>query len=172
MIERGPTLLDLHGIGPANAARLLADDGDIHRFANRDRSASWNGTAPWTPPSGNQQRHRLSRAGNRRINRALHIMAIAPLRRATDGRVYYHRRKAGGMPSMMAIRALKRRLSNVVYARMLDDQLRREATSPAGQSGNGSVSSAADSHPSIDSSDKPHPGPATSKPRTTLPAAS
>jgi hypothetical protein len=73
---------------------------------------------------------------------------------------------------MMAIRALKRRLSNVVYARMLDDQLRREATSPGGQSGNGSVSSAADSHPSNDSSDKPHPGPATSKPRTTLPAAS
>src|SRR5262252_7331119 len=101
---------------------------------------------------------------------ALHIMAIAPLRRATDGRVYYDRRKAGGMPSMMAIRALKCRLSNVVYARILDDQLRREATSPAGQSGNGSVSSAADSHPSIDSSDKPHPGPATSKPRTTGPA--
>ncbi|HKF32988.1 MAG TPA: transposase, partial [Jatrophihabitantaceae bacterium] len=50
VIKRGPTLLDLHGIGPANAARLLADDGGIHRFANRDRSASWNGTAPWTPP--------------------------------------------------------------------------------------------------------------------------
>jgi transposase len=43
---RGSTLLDLHGIGPSGAARLLADLGDIHRFADRDKFASWNGTAP------------------------------------------------------------------------------------------------------------------------------
>jgi hypothetical protein len=79
------------------------------------------------------------------------------------------------MPSMMAMRALKRRLSNVVYARILDDHKRREAklgASPGGHSGNDSVSSAADSHPGIDSSDKPHPGPATSQPKTRLPTAS
>jgi transposase len=76
---------------------------------------------------------------------------------------------------MMAMRALKRRLSNVIYACMLDDQKRRETNlgaSPGGQSGNDSVSSAADSHPGIDSSDKPHPGPATSQPRTEVPIAS
>lgn len=73
---RGSTLLDLHGIGPASAARLLADVGDIHRFADRDKFASWNGTAPLDASSGKQERHRLSRAGNRRINRALHIMAV------------------------------------------------------------------------------------------------
>jgi transposase len=175
VLERGSTLLDLNGIGPASAARLLADVGDIHRFANRDRFASWNGTAPLDASSGNQERHRLSRAGNRRINRALHIMAIVQLRHATEGRAYYDRHKAGGMPSLMAMRALKRRLSNVVYARILADQLRREtesATGPGGQSGSDSVSSAADSHPGIDSSDKPHPGPANRKPRTALPAAS
>jgi transposase len=172
---RGSTLLELTGIGPSAAARLLADVGDIHRFADRDRFASWNGTAPLDASSGNQERHRLSRAGNRRINRALHIMAIVQLRHATEGRTYYDRRKAGGLPSMMAMRALKRRLSNVVYNRMLDDQLRREAllgASPGGQSGNDSVSSAADSHPGIDSSDKPHPGPATGKPKTPVAAAS
>ena len=175
VIARGSTLLELPGIGPSSAARLLADVGDIHRFADRDRFASWNGTAPLDASSGNQQRHRLSRAGNRRINRALHIMAIVQLRHATEGRAYYDRRKAGGMPSMMAMRAFKRRLSNVVYARMLDDQKRRQAklgASPGGHTGNDSVSSAADSHPGIDSSDKPHPGPATSQPRTGLPAAS
>ena len=173
--ERGSTLLELTGIGPSSAARLLADVGDIHRFADRDRFASWNGTAPLDASSGAQERHRLSRAGNRRINRALHIMAIVQLRHPTEGRVYYDRRKAGGMPSMMAMRALKRRLSNVVYARMLDDQRRHEISlgaSPGGQSGNGSVSSAADSHPGIDSSDKPHPGPATTQPRTRALAAS
>jgi len=120
----------LTGIGPSSAARLLADVGDIHRLADRDRFASWNGTAPLDASSGNQQRHRLSRAGNRRINRALDIMAIVQLRHPTEGRAYYDRRKAGGMPSMMAMRALKRRLSNVVYARLLDDQRRREALLP------------------------------------------
>jgi transposase len=59
---RGSTLTDLHGIGPSGAARLLADVGDIRRFRDRDRFASWNGTAPLDASSGAQQRHRLSRA--------------------------------------------------------------------------------------------------------------
>ena len=61
--------MDLRGIGPSGAARLLAV-GDIRRFASRDRFASWNGTAPLDASSGSQSRHRLSRAGNRRINRS------------------------------------------------------------------------------------------------------
>ncbi len=123
---RRSTLLQLHGIGPSGAARLLADAGDIHRFADRDKFAFWNSTAPLDASSGNQECHRLSRAGNRRINRVLHTMAIVQLRNQTQGRAYYDARKAGGVPSMMAMRALKRGLSNVVYARMLADQKRRE----------------------------------------------
>ncbi|HUY50369.1 MAG TPA: transposase [Streptosporangiaceae bacterium] len=165
---RGSTLLELHGIGPSSAARLLADAGDIHRFADRDKFASWNGTAPLDASSGNQERHRLSRAGNRRINRALHIMAVVQLRNQTQGRAYYDARKAAGMPSMMAMRALKRRLSNVVYARMLADQKRREAAGPGGQSGTTPDSSAADLTPDIGSSEKPRPGPVTQS-RTLLP---
>lgn len=98
VIARGSTLMDLNGIGPSGAARLLADVGDTHRFADRDRFASWNGTAPLDASSGDQQRHRLSRAGNRRINRVVHTMAIVQLRhRTTTGRAYYDRRTAGGM---------------------------------------------------------------------------
>jgi transposase len=143
---RGSTLMDLHGIGPSGAARLLADVADIHRFASRDRFASWNGTAPLDASSGSQVRHRLSRAGNRRINRVLHIMAVVQLRNQTRGRAYYDARRAGGMPSMMAMRALKRRLSNVVFARMLADQKRREA-GPGGQSGPPADSSVAGPDP-------------------------
>jgi transposase len=128
---RGSTLMQLHGIGPSGAARLLADVGDVRRFASRDRFASWNGTAPLDASSGSQARHRLSRAGNRRINRVLHIMAVVQLRNQTKGRAYYDARRAGGMPSMMAMRALKRRLSNIVFARMLADQKQREASQPA-----------------------------------------
>jgi transposase len=66
--ERGSTATDLNGIRPVGAARLLADAGDIHRFRDQNRFASWNGTAPLDASSGQQQRHRLSRAANRKIN--------------------------------------------------------------------------------------------------------
>ncbi|MFJ8583006.1 transposase [Micromonospora sp. NPDC093277] len=65
----GSTLMDLHSIGPSGAARLLVEVGDITRFPNRAHFASWNGTAPIDASSGDHVRHRLSRAGNRQINR-------------------------------------------------------------------------------------------------------
>ena len=165
----GTTLMDLHGIGPSGAARLLVEVGDITRFPDRDHFASWNGTAPIDASSGDQVRHRLSRKGNRQINRVVHIMATVQLRNPTEGRAYYDRRKAEGKTSMEAMRALKRRLSNIVYKTMLDDAMSRSAsgakTGPGGQRGNDSDSSAAGSHPHTDSSDKPLPGPAKTKPR-------
>ena len=173
--DRGSTLMDLTGIGPTGAARLLADVGDIHRFRDKDRFASWNGTAPLDASSGNQQRHRLSRAGNRQINRTLHIMAVVQLRNPTPGRDFYRAKKAGGTPSLMAMRSLKRRLSNVVYARMIADQNSRDqsrVTGPGGQRGNDSDSSATGSQPHTGTSDKPLPGPATNQRRTLTPAVS
>jgi transposase len=172
----GTTLMDLHGIGPSGAARLLVEVSDITRFPDRDHFASWNGTAPIDASSGDHVRHRLSRAGNRQINRVLHIMATVQLRNPTEGRAYYDRRKAEGKTSMEAIRALKRRLSNIVFKTMLDDAMNPAVgaarTGPGGQRGNDSDSSAAGSHPQTSSSDKPLPGPATTQPRTPLPAAS
>jgi transposase len=88
--------MELTGIGPTGAARLLADVGDVHRFGDKDHFASWTGTAPLDASSGAQQRHRLSRAGNRRINRTLHIMAVVQLRKPTRGRAFYDAKKAGG----------------------------------------------------------------------------
>ena len=106
----GSSLLALHGIGPSGAARLVGDVGDIARFADKGRFASWNGTAPLDASSGDQNRHRLSRAGNRRINRVLHIMAVVALRNDTQGRACYRRRLAAGKTTMEAMRCLKRRL--------------------------------------------------------------
>ncbi|MEV8517340.1 transposase [Dactylosporangium sp. NPDC051484] len=136
----------LNGIGPSGAARLLGDIGDVSRFASRDHFASWNGTAPIDASSGDHRRHRLSRAGNRRINWVLHIMAIVQLRNDTEGRAYYRRKLAAGKSPMEAIRALKRRLSNVVYQRMITDA-ERVRTGPGGQTGATLQSSAASSIP-------------------------
>lgn len=58
VVARGSTLMDIHGIGPVVAARVLADVGDIARFADRNRFASWTGTAPLDASSGEQNRHR------------------------------------------------------------------------------------------------------------------
>ncbi|MGI8992982.1 MAG: transposase [Nocardioidaceae bacterium] len=77
--------MDLRGVGPVVAARTLADVGDIARFADRNRVASWTGTAPLDASSGEQNRHRLSRAGNRRMNHMIHIAAISQIRLDTAG---------------------------------------------------------------------------------------
>ena len=172
LAQTGTTLMDLSGIGPSGAARLLVEIGDITRFPNRDHFASWNGTAPIDASSGDRVRHRLSRAGNRQINRVLHIMATVQLRNPGPGRTYFDRRKAEGKTSMEAMRALKRRLSDIVYRHLVDDAVAHSATSPGGQRGNDSDSGAAGSHPHTSSSDKPLPGPVTTNPRTNLPAAS
>src|SRR5205823_10784858 len=137
---------------PSGAARLIGDIGDIRRFASRGHFASWNSTAP-LDASGDQQRHRLSRAGNRRINRVLHIMAIVQLRHDTPGRAYYRRRLAEGKTAMEAIRALKRRLSDVIYRHMLRD-IRRSETGPGGQTGATLQSSAADPNPEVNTSEQ------------------
>ena len=172
LAETGTTLTTMHGIGPSGAARLLVEVGDITRFPSKAHFASWNGTAPIDASSGEQIRHRLSRKGNRQINRVLHTMAVVQLRNPTEGRGYFDRRKSDGKTSMEAMRALKRRLSDLVYRQMLTDALTPSMTGPGGQSGNDSVSSAADSHPAIGSSDQPLPGPANLHPKTPFLAAS
>jgi transposase len=164
LAQTGTTLTDLNGMGPSGAARLLVEVGDITRFPSKAHFASWNGTAPLDASSGDQVRHRLSRKGNRQINRVIHIMAIVQLRNPTIGRAYFDRRVAEGKTSMEAMRALKRHLSDAIYRQMVLDA-RRAGTSPGGQTGNDSVSSATGSQPSAGSSDKPLPGPVTTHPR-------
>jgi transposase len=167
----GSGLQDLNGIGPSGAARLIGDVGDISRFATRGHFASWNGTAPLDASSGDQQRHRLSRAGNRRINRVLHIMAVVQLRHDTEGRAYYRRKLAAGKTPMEAMRCLKRRLSDVVYKRMINDA-KKARTGPGGHMGATPQSSAADPIPMISTSEQSLPEPAETQPRTPLLAPS
>ncbi|WP_433727560.1 hypothetical protein ACQP2Y_12730 [Actinoplanes sp. CA-051413] len=92
-------------------------------------------------------------------------MAIVQLRRDTEGRAYYRRKLAAGKTPMEALRALKRRLSDIVYKRMVADA-KTAATGPGGQAGATLQSSAADQIPTIDTSEKSLPGPAEPQPRT------
>jgi transposase len=103
----GTGLTGLFGVGPVIAGRILAEVGDVARFATKDAFASYNGTAPIDVSSGEQVRHRLSRAGNRRINHALHMMAVTQIRYpSTDGRRYYERKRTEGKTPKEALRCL------------------------------------------------------------------
>jgi transposase len=141
VLVSGSHLMDLHGIGPAGAARILADVGDVRRFPDRNHFASWTGTAPIDASSGQQIRHRLSRAGNRRMNHVLYIAAFVQLRHDTTGRAYYRRKLAAGKTPMEAMRCLKRRLSDGCPTRSTGScwQMPSTTNRPAGRAREGTA---------------------------------
>lgn len=119
--QLAPTLLALVGVGPLTAAKIVAETADVRRFRSKDAYARHNGTAPLPVWSGNRERHRLSRTGNRQLNAAIHRVAITQMRCHPDATAYIDRRLTSGNTKAEALRALKRRLSDVVYRNLLAD---------------------------------------------------
>jgi transposase len=126
-----PSLLALAGCGVLTAAKLVGETADIRRFRSKDAYARHNGTAPLPVWSGNKQRYRLSRTGNRQLNLALHRIALTQARHHPDAQRYLARRRANGDTATEAIRALKRRLSDVVYRALLTDATATDAMNQA-----------------------------------------
>jgi len=143
------SITEIYGVGPIVAAAVLGYVRDIRRFPTRDRFAAYNGTAPIEASSGRRTVHRLSRRGNRRLNHAIHMAAVTQIsHHGTAGYAYYQRKLDEGMGRKAALRALKRKVSDTIYTRMITDT-RRIVTpkGPGGHSGNDSASSATGSHP-------------------------
>jgi transposase len=125
---------DIFGIGPVGAAIALGQTRQVSRFADRDHFAAYNGTAPIEVGSGEHHVHRLSRRGNRQLNHAIHMAAITQIRHThSPGRGYYDRKLAEGKTKKEAIRALKRRISDALYQRLVADAAAN--TGPGGQTG-------------------------------------
>jgi transposase len=120
----GTSVVEINGVGPIVAAFLIGHSGDMARFKNRDHYASYNGTAPIEASSGPKARHRLNPRGNRMLNHAIHVIAVAQIRHPTDGRRYFDRKVDEGKTNKEAIRALKRQISNVVYSHLVIDSSR------------------------------------------------
>ena len=75
---------------------MAGDVRDIAPFPGSDCFAAYNGTVPVVVSSGRRVIYRLSRRGNRRMNRAIHMAAVTQIRyRHTKGRAYYDKRLAG-----------------------------------------------------------------------------
>ncbi len=150
VVASGTSTTEVFGVGPVVAATVVGITGDIRRFASRDQFAAFNGTAPIEVSSGDRKVWRLRRRGNRSVNHAIHMAAVTQIRhRRSDGRAFYERKLAEGKTGKEALRALKRRISDALYVRMVADARRANAekAGPGGQAGNDSVASAAGSHP-------------------------
>ena len=161
----GTTLTEVFGVGPVVAATVIGDVADPARFTTADRFASCNGTAPVEVSSGPRKIYRLSTRGNRRLNHAIHMAAVTQIaHKHSDGHAYYQRKLKEGKTPAEARRALKRKISNAIYARLKADARRTSDAArkgPGGQPGNDTESSAAGSHPARQLFGPATPGPAT-----------
>jgi transposase len=115
------TVIDVYGVGPIGAAIILGHSGDIRRFPTAGHYARHNGTAPIEASSGPKARHRLNPRGDRQINHAIHTAALTQIAHDHPGRAYYARKLAEGKTKKEALRALKRRISDVIYRQLLAD---------------------------------------------------
>jgi transposase len=117
----GTTLTEIFGIGPILAAKIIGTIGDVARFPTKARFASYSGTAPVEASSGEVVRHRLSLAGNRKLNNALHMVAVCQARSDSRGGAYYRKKIAEGKSRKEALRCLKRRISDAVFRSLVAD---------------------------------------------------
>jgi transposase len=171
----GTSVIEIFGVGAFVAASVVGITGDIARFPTRDRFAAFNGTAPREVSSGGRKVWRLSRRGNRTLNHVIHMAAIAQIRwRHSPGRAYYDRKITEGKTKKEALRALKRRISDALWAAMVADARRAAAAAapaagPGGQPGNVSVASVAGSHPDTPALRRSH---SRTRTKATTPSAS
>jgi transposase len=117
----GTTLTQIFGVGPILAARIIGTVGSVERFPTKAHFASYSGTAPLETSSGEVVRHRLSLAGNRKLNYALHMVATCQARSDVRGSTYYRKKIAEGKSRKEALRCLKRRVSDAVFRSLSTD---------------------------------------------------
>jgi transposase len=121
LLVAGHPLLGLPGAGAITVARLIAEVGDVRRFRPADAFAALAGVAPVPASSGQIQRMRLNRGGNRQLNRAFYTIAVSQSRFHPPAKEYVARRiEADGKTWREAIRALKRQLIRPVFRLLIE----------------------------------------------------
>ncbi len=123
------TLLEIPGVAALTAAKLVGEIAGIERFANDGKLAVHAGVAPLPASSGDRQRHRLNRRGNRQLNAAFHRIAVTQIRCHEPARTYVERKMSEGKSKREAIRCLKRQLARVVFNNLRSENLTPSKTS-------------------------------------------
>ncbi len=110
-----PTLLELLGVGPVVASVILGEVGNIGRFVNEGQFASYCGAAPVERGSGKNSRMQLNHGGNRRLNWALHIVALTRSRCDERTRTLLAKLKARGKTQRASLRILKTYIARELF---------------------------------------------------------
>jgi transposase len=106
-----------------SAAVIVGETAGVHRFRDKDAYARFTGTAPVPVWSGSSiGKVRLNRGGNRSMNCALHMIAVTQARGVGPGKAYLDKQLERGKDRVAALRLLRRRLSDVVFAALRADQ--------------------------------------------------
>lgn len=116
----------MHGINTVTAAELIAEIGDISRFSNADKLANFAGIAPVQHSSGNKQKAKKSKLGNRSLYDIFYNLAIRMLGVSRGEKkpnhpmyhAYYEKKLAEGKTKWQAIICVMRKLVNVIYSMM------------------------------------------------------
>jgi transposase len=125
-----PDLLAETGCSTITAAILIGQTAGAERFPTDSHFARMAGVAPIPVSSGRTDRHRLHRGGNRRINRALHVIAITRGRWDPATRAYLQRKEAEGKNRMEALRCLKRLLARHFHTLLLQPPATQAGAAP------------------------------------------
>jgi transposase len=126
-----PELLAICGCGVLTSAKLVSEIAGVERFASAAKLAMHAGVAPIPASSGNRQRHRLNRHGNRQLNCALHRIAVTQGRLHEPARAFLARKEAEGKSRREALRCLKRHLANLVFRQLRSRSARPDAPATA-----------------------------------------
>jgi hypothetical protein len=110
-----PQLLEQPGVGPHAAAQLVLSWSHRGRISSEAAFARLAGAAPIPASSGQTIRYRLDRSGDRRLNRALHMILVTRRRTHPATIAYIERRLTEGKTRREANRCLKRYLARSLY---------------------------------------------------------
>ncbi len=113
-----PALMDLLGVGPVVASVILGETGSIGRFTNEGQFASYCGAAPVERGSGKNSRMQLNYGGNRRLNWALHIVALTRSRCDKRTRALLAKLKARGKTQRASLRILKTYIARELFGHL------------------------------------------------------
>jgi transposase len=121
-----PELLAVRGCAALTAAKLMGETGGVRRFRSEAAFAMHCGVGPLEVSSGERQRHRLNRSGNRQLNAALHRIAVTQKRIHPPAQAFLDRKREEGQGKREALRCLKRHLARIVYKTLLSIEARKD----------------------------------------------
>jgi transposase len=114
----------LNGCGTVLASRILAEIRNIDRFHSPHSLAKYAGLCPRERSSGKTKRHIKTKAGNRRLNMAVHRVALSQISKSGNqyAKAYFQRKISEGKSKAQALCCLKRRLIDIIFMMLKHQQ--------------------------------------------------